>query len=125
MRIICKDLSFTYEPKKKNRELVLDNISFTINEGEFFGIVGHTGSGKSTLIQHLNALIPLQSGQLFVGDFDLSCKDKDYNSKPCKHKSQSVIKNKKSGKSSKNTENKTDYCGQKRNKPICHTADIT
>ncbi|MBR4420463.1 MAG: ATP-binding cassette domain-containing protein, partial [Clostridia bacterium] len=78
VRIICKDLSFTYEPKKKNRELVLDNISFTINEGEFFGIVGHTGSGKSTLIQHLNALIPLQSGQLFVGDFDLSCKDKDY-----------------------------------------------
>ena len=78
VRIICKDLSFTYEPKKKNRELVLDNISFTINEGEFFGIVGHTGSGKITLIQHLNALIPLQSGQLFVGDFDLSCKDKDY-----------------------------------------------
>ena len=78
VRIICKDLSFTYEPKKKNRELVLDNISFTINEGEFFGIVGHTGSGKSTLIQHLNTLIPLQSGQLFVGDFDLSCKDKDY-----------------------------------------------
>lgn len=76
MRIIIKDLSFSYNPKAKPVVNALDNLSLTIEEGEFFGIIGQTGSGKSTLIQHLNALIPLQSGNIFVGDFDLSLTDK-------------------------------------------------
>ena len=76
MRIIIKDLSFSYNPKAKPVVNALDNLSLTIEEGEFFGIIGQTGSGKSTLIQHLNALIPLQSGNVFVGDFDLSLTDK-------------------------------------------------
>ena len=76
MRIIIKDLSFSYNPKAKPVVNTLDNLSLTIEEGEFFGIIGQTGSGKSTLIQHLNALIPLQSGSIFVGDFDLSLTDK-------------------------------------------------
>ncbi|MBR3864010.1 MAG: energy-coupling factor transporter ATPase [Clostridia bacterium] len=78
MRIICKDLSFSYEPKKKNTAYALENVSLTIEEGEFFGIIGHTGSGKSTFIQHLNALVPLQSGELLVGEFDLDTKNKQY-----------------------------------------------
>lgn len=72
MRIFCKNLSFSYSPKAKNPVYAVENLSLTVEEGEFFGIIGHTGSGKSTFIQHLNALIPLQEGQLFIGDFDLN-----------------------------------------------------
>ena len=63
-----KNLTKIYKGGKR----AVDNLSLTVEEGEFFGIIGHTGSGKSTFIQHLNALIPLQSGQLFIGDFDLN-----------------------------------------------------
>ena len=68
MRIICKDLTYSYDPKKKPAVYALNKVSLTINEGEFFGIIGQTGSGKSTLIQHLNALLPVQEGFLSVGD---------------------------------------------------------
>ena len=79
MRIVCKNLTLSYSPKKRGQSInAVDNLSLTINEGEFFGIIGHTGSGKSTFIQHLNALIPLQEGQLFIGDMDLNPSDKDY-----------------------------------------------
>ena len=71
MRIVCENLSFSYEGKKKNAALALNNVNLTVEEGEFFGIIGHTGSGKSTLIQHFNALIPLQKGNLSVGEFNL------------------------------------------------------
>lgn len=79
MRILIKDLSFSYNPKAKKHEkrYALNNVSLTVESGEFFGIIGQTGSGKSTLIQHLNALLPLQEGEIFVGDFDLSKKDKE------------------------------------------------
>lgn len=78
MRILVKNVSFSYNPKAKqnDKRYALNNVSLTIESGEFFGIIGQTGSGKSTLIQHLNALLPLQEGQIFVGDFDLSEKDK-------------------------------------------------
>ncbi len=78
MRILCKGLSFSYSPSKKNTVYANQNINLTVEEGEFFGIIGHTGSGKSTFIQHLNALIPLQEGELLIGEYDLSTKNKDY-----------------------------------------------
>ena len=78
MQIFIKNLSFSYNPKAKQNEkqYALNNVSLTVESGEFFGIIGQTGSGKSTLIQHLNALLPLQEGQIFIGDFDLSQKGK-------------------------------------------------
>ena len=76
MQIVSKELSFTYNPKSQFKKQALKDISLTINEGDFFGIIGQTGSGKSTFIQHLNGLIPVQSGHLTVGDFDLSLKNK-------------------------------------------------
>ena len=51
----------------------LDNVSFKINKGEFVSIVGKNGCGKSTLVKHLNALIPLQSGELTIASLD--CKN--------------------------------------------------
>lgn len=50
------------------------NISFTLDEGEFFGIAGHTGSGKSTLIQHMNGLLQPSSGKVFVDGQNLADK---------------------------------------------------
>ena len=49
----------------------LDNVSLTIRDGDFVGVIGHTGSGKSTLIAHLNALIRPEPGHVFVGGVDV------------------------------------------------------
>ena len=76
MQIVSKELSFTYNPKSQFKKQALKDITLTINEGDFFGIIGQTGSGKSTFIQHLNGLIPVQSGCLSVGDCDLALKNK-------------------------------------------------
>lgn len=72
MRIVAEKLNFYYNKKSKNKVRALSDVSLTIPEGSFFGIIGHTGSGKSTFIQHLDALVPVQDGKLIVGDYDLS-----------------------------------------------------
>ncbi len=72
MSIKVDKLSFTYMPKTPYEKHALKEVSFTVNDGETIGIIGATGSGKSTLIQHLNALIKLTSGSIVVGDIDLS-----------------------------------------------------
>lgn len=77
MQIISKGLTFTYNRKADFQRQALNGVDLTINEGDFFGIVGETGSGKSTFIQHLNGLIKVQAGSLTVGDFDLAPTDKE------------------------------------------------
>ncbi len=69
-----KNLSFTYSKKTPYQTHALTDVSFSIEEGEFFGIVGATGSGKSTLISHLNVLTKIQSGEINV--LGLSVKEK-------------------------------------------------
>lgn len=61
--IDIKDLTFTYSKKSPFATKALKGINLHIDEGEFFGIIGHTGSGKSTLVQHLNALIKLPTAE--------------------------------------------------------------
>ena len=79
MQIVCKNLTFNYGKDKKQRVEALKNISLVIEEGEFFGIIGETGSGKSTFIQHLNGLIkPTTCDELKIGDFDLLDKKCDF-----------------------------------------------
>lgn len=83
MEITVKDLKFTYSAKTKSLAFrALNGVSVNIGEGEIFGIIGKTGSGKSTFIQHLNGLIKVQkdSGSIIIGDFDLSAKKCDYKS---------------------------------------------
>ncbi len=61
--IKIRNLRFTYSAKSPFASTALDGIDLDIREGEFFGIIGHTGSGKSTLVQHLNALIKLPQAE--------------------------------------------------------------
>lgn len=77
MSIVAKNLSFTYNEKSAFSVRALDDISVTIDDGEFVAIVGHTGSGKTTFLQHLNALIRVQRGFLSVCGYDLSAKKPD------------------------------------------------
>ena len=97
MRIVAEHLSYTYNPSSPFETAALKDVSLTIEEGEFFGIIGHTGSGKSTFVQHLNGLLRLPSslkkyrsgkykkGQmpppapvLKVGEFDLADKKTNF-----------------------------------------------
>jgi cobalt import ATP-binding protein cbiO 1 len=78
MSIEVRNLIYEYSPNTPFATKALDDVTFTIEEGDFFGIIGHTGSGKSTLSQHFNALIKPQQGRVFVLSFDLSDKKLDY-----------------------------------------------
>ncbi len=75
MDINFKNVSFVYGEKTPFEKLALDNIDLTIKKGEFVGIIGHTGSGKSTLIQHFNGILKPTSGDVLIGD--MNTKDKE------------------------------------------------
>mgnify|MGYP000377991061 CR=1 FL=1 len=61
-----KDLTHTYGAGTPFQRSAVEHMSFDVNEGEFLGIIGHTGSGKSTLIQHLNGIISPSSGEILL-----------------------------------------------------------
>ncbi|MBO5888718.1 MAG: energy-coupling factor transporter ATPase [Clostridia bacterium] len=81
MQIVSKGLKFTYNKKTEFKRQALNGVDLVINEGDFFGIIGQTGSGKSTFIQHLNGLIPVEEGVLTVGEYDLTFTKKPDKSK--------------------------------------------
>ena len=62
MSIIVDKVNYVYSPGTAYEIAALDDINLKIEDGEFIGIIGHTGSGKSTLIQHLNGLIKATDG---------------------------------------------------------------
>ncbi len=95
----CKNLSFVYNPSSPFETHALNGVNLEIYTGDFFGIIGHTGSGKSTFVQHLNALIKLPTAEkkykpkkpkknkpqppkttLTVNGFDLTDKTTDFKS---------------------------------------------
>ena len=81
MQVEVKNLTYIYSEKSKDLSVkALDNVSLTIDEGEFFGIIGQTGSGKTTFVQHLNGLIKVATdkGSIKIGEFDLADKKCDY-----------------------------------------------
>ena len=75
MSIEVKHLSHVYMPGSPFEARALDDVSLTIGDGEFIGIIGHTGSGKSTLVSHFNALEKSATGCVFVNGKDLGEKD--------------------------------------------------
>ncbi len=62
-RIYCENLSYVYNPKSPFSTQALEGVNLEIKSGEFFGIIGHTGSGKSTFVQHLNALLKVPTAE--------------------------------------------------------------
>lgn len=77
MLIEVKNLSHIFSEGMAFETKALDNISFTASQGEFVALIGHTGSGKSTLVQHINGLIKPNSGQVLADGVDLSGKTKE------------------------------------------------
>ena len=77
MPVEVRDLTHTYNEDSPFAAAALRDVSFAIEDGEFLGVIGHTGSGKSTLIQHLNGLIRPTSGTVIVNGLDLSDKSTD------------------------------------------------
>ena len=67
----AKDLTYVYSAGTPFEHKALDHVSFTLNRGEFVGIIGHTGSGKSTLMQQLNGLLKPTSGQVLLDGQDI------------------------------------------------------
>ncbi len=72
MSIEVRHLTHTYAEGSALAATALKDVSFTVQDGEFVGIVGHTGSGKSTLVQHLNGLLPPSAGQVLINGEDLN-----------------------------------------------------
>ena len=77
MSIVIEHLNYVYMQGGPYETKALDDASLTIHDGEFVGLIGHTGSGKSTLVQHLNGLILPTSGQITVDGMDLADKNTD------------------------------------------------
>ena len=77
MPIEVNKLTHVYMPDTPFEMRALHEVSLRIEDGEFIGIIGHTGSGKSTLISHLNALERSEPGMVFVNGIDLGEKDVD------------------------------------------------
>ena len=69
--LTCEKLNYRYSVGTPFETAALQDVSFSVEEGEIVGIIGHTGSGKSTLIQHLNGLIEPQSGKVYVDGADI------------------------------------------------------
>jgi len=76
MPIIIDHLTYSYGDAGADEKKALNDISLTIPDGQFVGIIGHTGSGKSTLMQHLNGLLKATSGHIYFDGQDIY--DKDY-----------------------------------------------
>lgn len=77
MSIVIEHLNYVYMQGGPYETRALDDVSLTIHDGEFIGLIGHTGSGKSTLVQHLNGLILPTSGKITVDGMDLAEKGTD------------------------------------------------
>ncbi|SHL06937.1 energy-coupling factor transport system ATP-binding protein [Anaerocolumna jejuensis DSM 15929] len=71
MPIIIDKLQYVYSPQTAYEKHALRDINLVINDGEFIGLIGHTGSGKSTLIQHLNGLLRATGGTIYFNGQDI------------------------------------------------------
>lgn len=72
MSIQVKNITHIYSEGLPHESKAIDDVSFDIDDGQFVGLIGHTGSGKSTLVQHLNGLLKPKSGSIFIGGKDIT-----------------------------------------------------
>ncbi|WP_087975067.1 energy-coupling factor ABC transporter ATP-binding protein [Oceanobacillus rekensis] len=76
MDITFKNVTYIYQPNTPFSHKAIEDLSFQVESGTFMAIIGHTGSGKSTLIQHLNGLSVPTDGEVVIGEYRLSKHDK-------------------------------------------------
>lgn len=76
MHIIFEDVEHLYNPKTPFERKAIYNLNLNIPSGTFQAVIGHTGSGKSTLIQHINGLLKPTSGTISIGDFSITANRK-------------------------------------------------
>ncbi|MDR1773289.1 MAG: energy-coupling factor transporter ATPase [Clostridioides sp.] len=74
MSIKVENLTHIYDEGMPFANKSLDDVTLEIKDGDFVGLIGHTGSGKSTLIQHLNGILKPSSGKIYINDFDITVK---------------------------------------------------
>ena len=77
MPIVSEHLNYTYMTGGPYETKARDDVNLTIADGEFVGLIGHTGSGKSTLVQHLNGLLLPTDGKIYVDGMDVADKNTD------------------------------------------------
>lgn len=75
MMMKISNLNYIYSAETPFEKKALNNINLEIYRGEFIGLIGHTGSGKSTLVQQLNGLMKPTSGNIIIDDIDITKKD--------------------------------------------------
>lgn len=86
MAIEFKDVSYIYSPNSPLAKKGLDHVSFKIEEGQFIALIGHTGSGKSTLMQHLNALLKPSQGEIEIAGYKINAQTTNKNLKELRRK---------------------------------------
>lgn len=86
MDIRFEKVNFTYQPNSPFEQRVLHDIDLIVQEGCYTALVGHTGSGKSTLVQHLNALLKPTTGTVQIGDRTITPETSNKNLKPIRQK---------------------------------------
>ncbi len=77
MRIEARELTHTYMPGTPSQAVAIDGVTLSIGDGELIGIIGHTGSGKSTLVQHMNGLLRPTGGSIAVDGIEIPRKGGD------------------------------------------------
>ena len=77
MSIVLEHVSYTYSPETAYEIHALKDVNLEIPDGQFIGLIGHTGSGKSTLVQHLNGLVRATAGHIYFNGEDIYAKDYD------------------------------------------------
>lgn len=86
MSITFEQVGYIYQEKTPFEHVGLKDVSFTMENGQYIAIVGHTGSGKSTLIQHLNALLKPTQGTIRLDGFTIDTQTTEKNLKPLRQK---------------------------------------
>ncbi len=84
MSIKIENLDYVYMQGSPFERKALDNINLNIGDGEFIGLIGHTGSGKSTLVQHLNGLLKPHSGRVLIDETETTVKGEELKKLRCR-----------------------------------------